>query len=805
MSARVPDEENRRKTPADRPRRQWRWRVLRWAALVILLIGSTGLAWLAMVPIPEALLRAPLPPTLTLLDTRGEPLAELADDRARSRHAVALSEMGPDLGRITIALEDRRFTQHHGIDPRALLAALGRDLRAGHVVSGASTITQQLIKLASVPPLGQPRPRRTLLTKAREAAAAWKLESRWTKDEILARYLNENSYGNRLIGPEAAARAYFHKSARSLTLAEAIFLAGLPQAPSRLDPWRHPAAAEYKYQRSVRRLAQLGVIAAAQARDLAESPPHPGHFLPARRAPHFVDALLARRGRHAAAVASGSLRTTLDPDLQRVAESLCRRHLQTLAADAGERVQAAVVILENSNGAVRALVGSGDYADPREGQVNGALRARSAGSALKPFIYLNALDRRMLTAASILPDTAEAVHSIYADYDPQNYTPRHHGPVRVRVALGSSLNVPAVVTLGKIGARQAFYELTRWGFRFNRPFDDLGAGFVLGNAEVRLLDLAAAYAGLARGGVASPARFWTNETASEERIASPEAAAIITDILCDPDARRATFGNGSPLDFPAGVRVAVKTGTSSGFRDKWCVGFNARHTVAVWAGRFDGGPLEESVAIHAAAPLWHELMEHLLTERQDAPLPEPMLSEKLVQVEVCPLTGLRPAPEAGSPRPFVRELFLAGTAPTTSAAEQFVGTPPRLRLPPEYAAWCRSPQNDLNAVTDPEPEQPLKILSPADGAAFVLNDELPPGQQMIELTSTAPDPVRVQWTINGRPLDEFIPLAAMTTNTSSPRADGHRRFWPLARGEWEIEATLPEVAGAIARVRVKVE
>ncbi len=663
------------------PFSQWRKKhpVATGSLLVLLAVAAGFAAFVVNVEIPRALQPgAPPPPaTVTLLDARGEPLAELANAEARSHHPVTLDAMGPHLPRLTVALEDHRFHAHRGVDFYALIAAVARDLRAGRIVSGASTITEQLVKLASQP---ESR-RRTILAKAREAVAAWKLERAWTKDGILARYLNASSYGNRLIGPEAAARAYFNKPAHALTLAESIYLAGLPQAPSRLDPWRRPAAAEYRYQRSVRRLAQLGVIATTDVRALSDAPPRPGRFLPARRAPHFVDTLLARlRTEPVAAPTSGALRTTLDPELQTVAETLVRRHLRALQADGGgERAQAAVVIVENSTGAVRALVGSGDYLDPREGQVNGTLRARSAGSTLKPFIYLNALDRRLLTAASILPDTAEAVRAIYADYDPQNYTPRHHGPVRLRVALGSSLNVPAVVALNKVGARQGFYELRRWGFRFQQSFDELGAGFVLGNADIRLLDLAGAYAGLARGGLARNPRLRPNASAPEERIASPEAAAIVTDILCDADARRATFGAGSPLDFPEGVRVAVKTGTSSGFRDKWCVGFNARHTVAVWAGRFDGGPLEEAVAIRAAAPLWHELMEYLLNERRDPPVPDPAPGGRLVRAEICPLTGLLPAPAdagTGFPRP-VAEWFLPGTVPTENSAASFRETQAR--------------------------------------------------------------------------------------------------------------------------------
>ncbi len=769
-------------------RRGARWKI-GTAGLVV--VGGVGAFFWWSVPVPEALLRTdPARCTLTVLDACGEPLAEIGNADARSRHPVPLGAMGADLPRITVALEDRRFFSHGGLDFRALGGAIGRNLFAGRIVSGASTITEQLVKLNAGRPCG-----RTLLTKLREAVAAAKLERRLEKDAILARYLNTLSYGNLLVGPEAAARAYFHKSARELSLAESVYLTGLPQAPSRFNPWRHPAAAEFRFGRNVRRLASLGVLSAEDARRLADAPPRPGRFLPVRRSGHFVDLVVARLAKTELPL-DGIVRTTLDPELQSVTEALARRHLKDLRRAGENDPQAAVVIVENGSGAVRALVGSGDYDDPRQGQVNGAVRPRSAGSTLKPFLYLDAIDRRLLTAASLLPDTAEAARATFADYDPQNYhADRHLGPVRVRTALGSSLNIPAVVTLGRYtGARQAFYEFGRWGFRFRDGLDDYGAGFILGNAEIRLLDLAGAYAGLARGGWAGPARLLTREGGSAEQVASPEACAIITDILCDPEARRATFGAGSPLDFPEGVRVAVKTGTSSGFRDKWCVGFDGRHTVAVWAGHFDGRPMEEAVAIHAAAPLWHALMDYLLRERRDPAVPAVEPSAKLVRREVCPVTGLLPAPEAGGPAG-VPEWFLAGMEPTASAADWFApdpaGGPPRLRLPTEYAAWCASPQNNLNAVVAASDDagSALVIVSPPEHAHYTLDPELPAAQQMLELSANVPHAERVRWTINGSPIP--------------PQADG-RTFWPLARGKWTVGAQVPS-GGAVAERQVEVE
>lgn len=723
-----------------------------------------GAIFVSRVEIPASLEIEPLA-TATVRDSRGEVLAEIANAVARSQHPRPLAQLGEHLPRVTIALEDHRFASHGGVDLTAVAAAGWRNLRALRTLSGGSTITQQLVKKA------QGAPRRTFSNKLHEAAAAWKLERRWGKDRLLARYLNTIDYGNRLLGAEAAARAYFGRGANEVTLAEAIYLAGLPQAPGRFNPWRRPAAAEYKYQRSLRRLAQLGIIDGEQLRTLSEQPPKPGRFLPSRRAPHFLDALAARAGADGTPL-RGEVRTTLDLELQLAAEAALRRHLDFLGRH--DTTQAALVIVENETGAVRALVGSRDYGGP-EGQNNGATRRRSAGSALKPFIYASALSRGTITAATLLPDLPTAVRDIYADYDPQNYSGRYLGPVRARNALGNSLNVPAVVVLERLGARQGFFELQRWGLRADKTFDDYGAGFVLGNAEVSLLDLTAAFAGLARGGLAfERARFLAREdrVGPREQVAASDACAIVTDILCDERARRTTFGAGSPLDVP--VRVAVKTGTSSGFRDGWCVGYTARHTVGVWAGNFDGRPMDELLSVRSAAPLWRLLIEHLLNARRDAPIPPTeQLAPRLERVEICPLTGLLPV--AVSPEPPVAEWFLPGTAPKEDASAWFApdpqGGPARLLLPAPYSDWCRGAANTRGAIA--RAPNGLAIVSPLEGATFVVDPHLSPAQQMLELRALTGDPRRVQWELSGQPV--------------APDANG-RVMWKLARGEWEVVA-----------------
>ena len=654
--------------------------------------------------------------------------------------------MGEWLLTATIGIEDARFWEHHGLDFYATAGAAWRNLKNGRVISGASTITQQVVKIASR------HNERTLSGKLQEALAALKLERKWNKKKILEAYLNRLDYGNRRIGPEAAAQAYFGKSARALSLSEAIFLAGLPQSPARFNPWKNPGAAMERYRRNVRRLAAAGLLPGeAGADSLLKNPPRIGRHDPPNEAPQFVE--LARQRLPAPAkrfsgMESGQLATSLDLDLQRLAMRALREHLAaTSTLGVGDT---AIVVIENSTGAVRALACAGD---PGRAAINSAVEARSCGSTLKPFLYLAAIDQRKLTAASLLPDTPDAIAGEYRDYDPQNYSKRYLGPVRLREALGSSLNVPAVFALSKMGARETFEYLRAWGLNFPGPFDAFGAGFILGNAPVRLLELAGAYASLARGGEAWVAKLTPGDFVESRRLASPEACAIIADILCDNRARLASFGASSPLNLPE--RTAVKTGTSSGFRDGWCVGFNQSHTVAVWAGNLDGRPMGEILAVRSAAPLWAAMMGSLYAAG-DRPWPQLKEGGSLRAVEIAAETGLLPRLN----EPVLREWFLAGTEPVGRASAMYANGV--LQLPPEYAAWCAGPQNRLGATVRSET---LKIFFPRDGATFSYNPAMSKTQQMLPLQSSWPG---CEWFLNGRKLD--------------------RPLIPLERGTWTVSA-----------------
>ncbi len=712
-----------------------------WGLAISLASISSLAGWLIWLPLP-AELQTPLLGTPILVDVRGREIAELPSPQARVQIPISLDDMGDWLPRVMIALEDQRFYRHQGIDWLATCAASVRNLKAGRIVAGGSTITQQLVKMATH------RPHRSWCAKLQETVVAWKLDHLWTKERILAEYLNRSSFGNRRLGPEAASRAYFGKSARELNLAESIYLAGLPQAPTKFNPWRNPERAVHKFGRSLDLLAKIGFLTGDQRILLGATPPLPGRFEAPRLAPNYVDAIT----QHQPEIA-GKVRTTLDLDLQRIAELKLGAHLTSL--NRYDIAEAAVVILENSSGAVRAMVGSANY---QKNQVNGSMRSRSCGSTLKPFVYLTAIDRRLLTAATLLADTPDAIRDTYRDYDPQNFNHRYLGPVRVREALACSLNVPAIIALSRVGARSAFYEMQKWGFSFPRNLDDYGAGFILGNAEIRLTDLAGAYAGLARGGLSTRPKLLASEFYPITRIASGAATEIITDILCDNEARQKSFGSHSSLAFSQ--RIAVKTGTSSGFRDAWTVGFDKEHTVAVWIGNSDGHPMRDALAVQCAAPLWAAIMQELLRIDHPVSLPE----EPLAKRDICAATGLLPSRFS----PGIKtELFLPETEPARDSSTWF-SEDGKLLLPGEYASWCSSRENAFGAMTVPD----SRIINPRPGASYQIDPVLPPKQQMIELLATIGSDVR--WSIGGTPIP--------------PQPDGHF-FWQLAPGQWSLKAT----------------
>lgn len=577
-----------------------------------------AVAW-QCVPPPERWL-APAPATTVIADRDGRPLRVLLAEDGLDRRPIPLSEMGPWIGPAIIAAEDGRFYRHPGVDLLAIGRAFFQNISRGRVFSGASTLSTQVVRLV------QPR-RRTYAAKAIEALMALKMERALSKDRILEEYLNRAPFGGLCVGVQAAARRYFGCDARDLTLGEAALLAGLPQSPARLRPDRHLDRALRRRDYVLERMARRGFIteeqrAAALAQPIAiERRRYP------LEAPHFAEAARAALPR---ARPGGLWRTTLDSELQRRTEDALRRQVAALAGD-GVRGGAAVVI-EAETGAVRALVGSPDFTRAPDGLVDATRARRSAGSTLKPLLFALAFDEGRLTPKTVLAD----VPRVYPDYAPENFDGAFRGLVTARDALLDSLNMPALDLAREIGVARFHRVLLEFGLRtLDRPTASYGLGLALGNGEVTLLDLAGAYATLARGGVTRPLRWFEQNTPPSDgaAVVSEAAAWLVADILGDPERAAPNRGPASEVRAP---RMAWKTGTSSGFRDAWTVAWNPEYVVAVWLGNPDGSASPALVGGTAAAPVAVDILSGLYPTGEGPWFARPA---EIEEREVCAVSG----------------------------------------------------------------------------------------------------------------------------------------------------------------------
>ncbi len=738
----------------------------------------------------------PLPPTVTpsgavlsirVTDREGELLREFRPD-GRGR-PVPLRAVSPDVVTALVATEDRSFWRHPGVDPLAVARAAWHRATGGPR-SGASTLTMQVARAL------RGKTDRGLADKLAEAHLALRLELRLTKRDILALWLNRVPFGNGTHGIEAAARLYFGKGARDLTTAEAAFLVGLPQSPSRYDPFRHPERARARQRRVLAAMEQTGRITAAERARLAALPLALATPDRSFRAPHFVEWVLSGTNGTPAEV-----RTTLDAALQAEAERIVRAHLAVLDASV---TAAAAVVLDNRTGDVLAYVGSPDYWDARGGQNDGVRMLRQPGSTVKPFTYGLALASGRYTPASILPDLDVQILEAGGAFSPENYDRRFHGPVPLRQALASSYNVPAVAVARELGAEALLRAYRQAGLTsLHRPADHYGVGLTLGNGEVSLLELARAYAGLARGGSLPAVRSvaWQRSGAGDtlrtaDAPASPNGLApavtyLLTDILSDPEARAPGFGRGGPLELP--FPAAVKTGTSKDYRDNWAVGTTPTHTVAVWAGNFDGSPMRWVSGVSGAGPILHTLLRTLGSGGDFA------RPAGIVEAVVCPQSGLRPGAYCPSRS---REVFLAGTVPTdTCAVHRRVAldrrsglladadTPPDAvddRLftvyAPAYHDWMRAhglpfPPSVSRAEVEAADgalvySDRLRVQYPASGTVFHLDPVLRADFQRVTLRGAADaDVLDLGWWIDGERLS----------------GDPGAASWALAPGRHRIE------------------
>ncbi len=541
-----------------------------------------------------------------LLDRNGVPLHEMRVDMlGRRLDWVTLDQVSPSFLRAVVRAEDKRFYEHEGVDWLALTDAVIDGLFSDRP-RGASTLSMQVAAMLEET-LKARRQRRTIGQKWDQIQAARELERHWSKRQILEAYLNLSTFRGEVQGIGAAARALFGKEASGLDERESLLLAVLLRGPNaKPDAVAKRACALAETLRSDTSCETIESLARTQLIGVPNFAPR------ATLAPHVARKLL---GKDALRVVS-----TLDADIQAFALEAAERQLIALA---GRNVSnAAVLVLHNRSGEVLAYVGNAGTATAGR-FVDGVHALRQAGSTLKPFLYGLALEQRVLTAASLLDDSAVNIVTPGGLYVPQNYDRSFKGVVSVRTALAASLNVPAVRTLTLVGIDPLIGRLRAAGFdSLRQDADYYGYSLALGSAEVTLWELAEAYGVLAAGGIRRPPTLVPGPAEPGRRILDAGAAAIVTDILSDRLARSATFG----LDNALAPRhwAAVKTGTSKDMRDNWCVGFTSRYTVAVWVGNFDGSPMWDVSGISGAAPLWLELVNALHRSRPSKPpgLPE---------------------------------------------------------------------------------------------------------------------------------------------------------------------------------------
>ncbi|HUJ14907.1 MAG TPA: transglycosylase domain-containing protein [Thermoanaerobaculia bacterium] len=694
-------------------------------------------AWVRLGPVPP--IKVETTPIIT--DRNGVVLYEpLSRGGTRSAWIASVPD---NVARATIAAEDRRFEHHVGVDPIAVVRAAVHDVRHMRIVEGGSTITQQVAKLI-LPPR-----KRTVVAKIREAIVALRLEHRYSKSEILTMYVNLAPYGEQTVGIARASDRYFGCAPEQLTVAQAAYLAALPQRPSTesamsrqrevlrrmnasesdfderlvFNRGAHPLLAPHFVQHV---LAAMNGAPASAGKGFAAGSEGPAAATegPAKAGAPFgvlSDVLSGVRS----GVPSGApaiIRTSLDARLQRQVEGIIAAHRASLVRHGAHSV--AVLVIDNRTREPLAWEGSGDYfGESFGGAIDGVTTPRQPGSALKPFTYAVAFEQG-LTPATVIADVPS--HFPTAEegvvYTPRNYDGRFRGPMRIRMALAGSENVPAVAVLSRIGPATLLRFLREAGFTdLTHTAGYYGVGLTLGDAEVTLEQLVRAYSIFPRGG---------------DGVVSQRTAFWITDILSDPHAREFIFGSGGSLDFP--FPVAVKTGTSQAYHDNWTVGYTHDVTVGVWVGNFDRTALRNSSGVTGAAPIFHDVM--LAAAKDHGPIVDRPADLELQPI--CALSGHRPSIDC----PNVEQEWLPANAPVEFCSWHHAD---RVELPAEYRA-LETPRFAVR--TSPT----LRILAPANNTTFLIDPTLHRQFQALKLKATS----TVTWSVDGRKSGDEWPLRA---------------------------------------------
>ena len=616
--------------------RKWPRRILKfflWCGAAGLLFAIGVFAYYAKdLPSPTKLNKRQVVESTKIYDRTGEHLLyEIHGEEKRT--SIPLKDMSEIVRAATIAAEDQTFYQHYGVQFKAIARAAIYDLLGRKVSQGGSTITQQLIKNTVL------TPERTFTRKVKEVILSVELEQKFSKDEILEMYLNEIPYGSNAYGIQAAAQTFFGKDAKDLKLAESALLASLPKAPTYYSPYgTHVDELKGRQEYILDQMQKMGYITADQARSakefdvLAEIRPFQENI----QAPHFVmyvkEQLVTKYGEKQVEEGGMKVYTTLDWNKQQIADEAVKKGV---VANAKYRASnAALVAIDPKTGQILAMVGSRDYFDKSiDGNVNVAVRDRQPGSSFKPYVYATAF-KKGYTPNTVIFDVETNFGTKDNPYAPQNYSNKFSGPVKMKEALGRSLNIPAVKTLYLAGVDNSINTAQSMGITTLKNRGMYGLALVLGGGEVKLVDHVNAFGTFATGGIRHDKTAILKITDSrgnvpEEYKSSPgekvldiDICAQIDAILSDNSLRAPVFGSNSPLRFDSRP-VAVKTGTTNEWRDAWTVGYTPNLVAGVWAGNNNNAPMAAGAdGVYVAAPIWREFMDKALPNMAIEGFPE---------------------------------------------------------------------------------------------------------------------------------------------------------------------------------------
>ncbi|MBA2448584.1 MAG: PBP1A family penicillin-binding protein, partial [Chloroflexi bacterium] len=612
--------------------------------------------------------------TAQIFDRKGTLLWEFYDQEGGKRTVVPLSEVSQYLIDAQLAAEDANFYSNPGVDLRGIARAVFQNMAEQDVISGASTVTQQLVRNVLLKP--EERYDRSVGRKIKEALLAYQVTQKLSKSQILALYLNEIYYGNLSYGVEAASQTYFAKNARDLSLAEAAVIAGLPASPSLYDPLRNPAGAKARQTYVLDQMVRHGFVSEQEAREARQAELR---YQPRKRvflAPHWVmyvrDLVEAKYGSKLLYQGGLKIYTSLDLDLQNRMEEVARSNSEVLAQRDANNTS--ITVMNPKTGELLAVVGSMDYWNVEiEGQVNVASSQRQPGSTIKPLVYLSAFAKGYTPATTVVDEKISIPDDLGRIWTPENFDRRFRGTVTLRSALGNSLNIPAVKVLQYAGIDAVADLAKRMGITTWTERNRLGPSMSLGGAEVRPLDITAAYTVLANNGLKIPQVAVTKIVDADgniiedykvpqgEQIVDPRYAYMLTNVLSDNNARLATFGPNSLLNMPR--PVAVKTGTTDNYRDTWTIGYMPNLTVGVWVGNTDNHPMKEVLSSMSAGKVWREATDAAINHLS-LPPEEFVRPQGLVEIEVCGDTQMRP-----NQPPCYKDLFPFERAPNSQRVQ----------------------------------------------------------------------------------------------------------------------------------------